>query len=85
METMELHETKNEFHQLVDGINDKDRLEALKSFLTESNEPDEDTDEQVIENLREAFQEMRWVERGESEARPLSELIAELRQMKNEL
>lgn len=84
---METAELKANIHRWVDEVEDPERLEEIAALLRpgEAPDPDEDTDEQVIENLREAFREMQRVERGESQARPASELLEELRRMKHEL
>jgi len=84
---METAELKANIHRWVDEEENPERLEEIAALLRpdETPDPDEDTDEQVIENLREAFREMQRVERGESQARPASELLEELRRMKHEL
>jgi hypothetical protein len=84
---METAALKARIHQWVDEVNDPERLEEIAALLRpgEAPEPDEDTDEQVIENLREAFREMRRVERGEATTIPIDELIADLKQYENEI
>lgn len=84
---METAALKARIHQWVDEVNDPERLEEIAALLRpgEAPEPDEDTDEQVTENLREAFREMRRVERGEATTIPIDELIADLKQYENEI
>ena len=40
--------------------------------------PDEDTDEEVIANIREGVRQMRLVEQGKMKSRPLKEFLKEL-------
>ncbi len=49
------------------------------SFVTiRETELDEDTDEQVIENIRAGVKEMRLVEQGKVKSRPAREFLKEL-------
>lgn len=84
---METAELKANIHRWVDEVEDPERLEEIAALLRpgETPDPDEDTDEQVIENLREAFREMQRVERGEAKAIPFDELIEDLKQYEKEL
>lgn len=77
---METAALKARIHQWVDEVEDPERLQEIAALLRpgEALEPDEDTDEQVIENLREAFWEMRRVERGEAKTIPFDQLLKEI-------
>ena len=49
------------------------------SFVTiQETELDGDTDEHIIEHIREAAKEMRLVEQGKAKSRPASEFLKEL-------
>lgn len=69
---------------LVLEVQDK-KLKFLKDILRhfsfvriQDDEFEEDTDEQVIENIREGVKEMRLVEQGKVKSRPAREFLKEL-------
>lgn len=69
---------------LILEVQDK-KLKFLKdvlrhfSFVTfQDAELDEDTDEQVIENIRQGVKEMRLVEQGKVKSTPFEEFLREL-------
>ncbi len=49
-----------------------------KTELDEDTVQEEDTDEQVIANIKEGVRQMRLVERGKMKSRPARELLKEL-------
>ncbi len=49
------------------------------SFVTvQETEPDEDTDEEVIANIRQGVKEMHLIEQGKMKSRPAREFLNEL-------
>lgn len=56
----------------------KELLNQLSFVKIREDEPDEDTDEQVIANIRQGIKEMRLVEQGKMKSRPAREFLKEL-------
>ncbi|AQG79135.1 hypothetical protein [Spirosoma montaniterrae] len=56
----------------------KELLNQLSFVKIREDEPDEDTDEQVIANIREGVRQMRLVEQGKIQSRPAREFLDEL-------
>ena len=56
----------------------KDILEHFSFVTIRDAELEEDTDEQVIENIRQGVKEMRLVEQGKVKSRPAREFLKEL-------
>ena len=55
--------------------------EIIKNFSfvkIQDQEQDEDTDEQVIENIRQGVKEIRLVEQGKMKSTPFNEFLKEL-------
>lgn len=56
----------------------KELVSQLSFVKIQEEEPDEDTDEQVIANIRQGIKEMRLVEQGKMKSRPAREFLNEL-------
>ena len=56
----------------------KDILRHFSFVRIQDGELEEDTDEQVIENIREGVREMRLVEQGKAKSTPFNEFLEEL-------
>ena len=56
----------------------KDLIKHLSFVKIKEEHLDEDTDEQVIENIRQGIKEMRLVEQGKVKSTPFDEFLKEL-------
>lgn len=56
----------------------KELLQNLPFVTMKEVHPDEDSDEQVLENIREGIKEVRSVEKGEMKSRPARQFLQEL-------
>ncbi len=56
----------------------KELLNQLSFVRIQADTPEEDTDEQVIANIREGVRQMRLVEEGKMKATPFKEFLKEL-------
>lgn len=56
----------------------KELLQNLSFVKMREILPDEDTDEQVISNIRQGVKEMRLVEQGKMKSRPAREFLQDL-------
>jgi len=56
----------------------KELINQLSFVKIREDEPDEDTDEQVIANIRQGVKEMSLVEQGKMKSRPAREFLKEL-------
>ncbi len=56
----------------------KELLSSLSFVRIREEEADEDTDEQVIANIREGVRQMRLVEQGKMKATPFNDFLKEL-------
>ena len=56
----------------------KDVLSHFTYVNVQEPEPDEDTDEEVIANIRQGVKEMRLIEQGKMKSRPAREFLNEL-------
>lgn len=56
----------------------KDLIKHLSFVKIKEEHLDEDTDEQVIENIRQGIKEMRLVEQEKAKSRPAREFLDEL-------
>jgi hypothetical protein len=56
----------------------KDLIRHFSFVTIRETELDEDTDEQVLENIRAGVREMRLVEQGKVKSRPAREFLKEL-------
>ena len=56
----------------------KELVSQLSFVKIQEEKPDEDTDEQVIANIRQGVKEMRLVEQGKMKATPFKEFLKEL-------
>ena len=68
--TLEIQDKKLKFF--------KDIIKNFSFVKIQETESDEDTDEQVIENIRQGVKEMRLVEQGKMKSRPAREFLKEL-------
>ncbi|GAB2602039.1 hypothetical protein [Spirosoma areae] len=56
----------------------KDLIKHFSFVKVQAPELDEDTDEQVVANIRQGVKEMRLVEQGKLKSRPAREFLTEL-------
>ncbi len=56
----------------------KDILSHLSYIKVQEPEPDEDTDEEVIANIRQGAKEVRLIEQEKMKGRPFSEFLKKL-------
>lgn len=56
----------------------KDILSHFTYIRVQEPEPDGDTDEEIIANIRQGVKEMRLIEQGKMTGRPFSEFLKEL-------
>lgn len=56
----------------------KELVNQLSFVKIQEEEPDEDSDEQVIANIQQGVKEMRLVEQGKMRSRPAREFLNEL-------
>jgi hypothetical protein len=56
----------------------KELLQSLPFVKMREIQPDEDTDEQVIANIRQGIKEVRLVEQGKMKSRPAREFLQDL-------
>lgn len=56
----------------------KNLLQHFPFVQIRDNEPDEDTDQQVIANIRQGVRELRLVEQGKLKSTPFNEFLKEL-------
>lgn len=56
----------------------KDLIKHFSFVKLQTDELDEDTDEQVIANIRQGVKEMRLIEQGKMTSRPAREFLKEL-------
>lgn len=56
----------------------KDLIKHFSFVKIQETEPDEDTDEQVIENVREGVRELKLVLEGKKKSTPFNEFLKEL-------
>ena len=56
----------------------KDLIQHFSFVKLQTDELDEDTDEQVIANIRQGVKELRLVEQGKMKSRPAREFLREL-------
>ena len=56
----------------------KDLIQNFSFVRVQETELDEDTDEQVIANIRQGVKELRLVEQGKMKSRPAREFLREL-------
>ena len=56
----------------------KDLLKHFSFVRIKETQPDEDTDEQVLANIRQGVNEMRLIEQGKRKSRPAREFLNEL-------
>lgn len=73
--TVEVEDKKLKFfRELINQLAFVKIQEGVSNVST----PDEDTDEQVIANIREGVRQMRLVEQGKMKSRPAREFLKEL-------
>ncbi|WP_149243647.1 hypothetical protein [Dyadobacter sp. 32] len=56
----------------------KDLIQNFSFVKVQETESDGDSDEQIIENIRQGVKEMRLVEQGKMRSRPAKEFLKEL-------
>lgn len=56
----------------------KDLIKHFSFVRIQETELDEDTDEQVVENIRQGVKELRLVEQGKMKSTPFTEFLREL-------